>query len=255
MKIILLQLFLLVFCIQNKNNLVNCEPQAPVAVQSSSATHTSTDAKNNVNTDNNNDRPDETSATSSSSAQGINNKDEKDSIDNSKEKDLEREEVIKILRSPEFNQEKEAQKLSMILYKFLQNEANEGLKVSVDPIDLIDLIEEEPKPVRTKEEIELDNLFEGAMKILNNVRGDKAAGHNMLMQAAMKGHEKSQAQIAWLRLLSKPVESSIESIKGIFTSLSSNGLPEANMVSLNLNILYIYLKKKKELQELHKYWC
>lgn len=225
MRIIFFEIFLLVFCAVC---YVNCE-QAQVSIdgdtnsQSSKIRSSSNNIKqtnDNGDDDDNDDDDDGESLISSS-----------EYTDN-KEKDLDREEVIKILRSPEFDHEKEAQKLSMLLYKFIKeqqpldeirvNKVTE--QMARDDVDEPVLIEQTP------EEIERDISYESAMKIMNKARGDKEAGSAILLKLAKEGHIKSEAQIAWYRLLNDPNESITDEVRKTFERLAGNGLPEAHMV-------------------------
>lgn len=207
MRIVFFEIFLLVFC-------------AVCSVQCEEATTTTTLGVGKTNHDNDDDDYDEGQVSSSST----------ETTDKNKEKDFDREEVIKILRSPEFDHEKEAQKLSILLHKFIREQ---------QPLDDINKAaeqmareeaEEQVVIQKTPEEIELDNLYEGAMKIMNKARGDKEAGTAILLKLAKGGHIKSEAQIAWYRLLNGPNDATTVEVRKTFERLAGDGLPEAHMV-------------------------
>lgn len=89
---------------------------------------------------------------------------------------------------------------------------------------------EQPEEVQTQEELELDMLYESAMKILNRTRSDKAEGIALLKQAADKGHSKAQAKIAWAQLMGNHVEMDFAAARETFLNLAETGLPDAHMV-------------------------
>lgn len=143
--------------------------------------------------------------------------------------------AIKIIKAPDLHQEKEAQKVSDMLSTLVSSHAKliKKFEHEIEEIDgsiaALSTKEEEPK-VLTPEEIEAENLYEQAMKILNKTRSDKTAGFAVLQEAASKGHLKAQAKVAWCQLLGNPVEIDVESAKQTFLTLVEEGLPEAHMV-------------------------
>lgn len=90
--------------------------------------------------------------------------------------------------------------------------------------------EEEPPKAPTPDEIEAENLYETAMKIMNRTRSDKSAGFAVLQEAASKGHIQAQAEVAWGQLMGNPVDIDIEAAKATFERLADDGLPDAHMV-------------------------
>lgn len=145
--------------------------------------------------------------------------------------------AIKIIKSPDLSQDNEAQKVTEMLTTLVNSHAK-LIKKLEDEIDEIDgslaslKSAEEPEPVLTPEQIELENLYEAAMKILNKTRSDKAGGFAMLKQAADKGHLNAQAKIAWAQLMGNPIEMNFEEAKNTFLKLADTGLPDAHMVSV-----------------------
>lgn len=146
--------------------------------------------------------------------------------------------AIKIIKSPDLSQDSEAQKVTEMLSTLVNSHAKliKKLEDEIDEIDgsLASLKSvEEPEPVLTPEQIELENLYESAMKILNKTRSDKAGGFAMLKQAADKGHLNAQAKIAWAQLMGNPIEMNFEEAKNTFLKLADTGLPDAHMVSVS----------------------
>lgn len=143
---------------------------------------------------------------------------------------------IKIVKAPELFQEKDAQKVSDMLSTLVSSHAKliskfeNEIKVIDGSIAALTNEEETPK-VQTPEEIEADNLYESAMKILNKTRSDKTAGFAILQQAASKGHLRAQAEVAWGQLMGNPVEIDVEAAKLAFQELAETGLAEAHMVN------------------------
>lgn len=143
--------------------------------------------------------------------------------------------AIKIIKSPDLSQDSEAQKVTEMLSTLVNSHAK-LIKKLEDEIEEIDgslaslKTAEEPEPVLTPEQIELENLYESAMKILNKTRSDKAGGFAMLKQAADKGHLNAQAKIAWAQLMGNPIEMNFEEAKKTFLKLADSGLPDAHMV-------------------------
>lgn len=143
---------------------------------------------------------------------------------------------IKIIKSPDLSQDNEAQRVTEMLSTLVNSHAKliKKLEDEIEEIDgsLASLKSvEEPEPVLTPEQIELENLYEAAMKILNKTRSDKAGGFAMLKQAADKGHLNAQAKIAWAQLMGNPIEMNFEEAKNTFLQLVDTGLPDAHMVS------------------------
>lgn len=143
--------------------------------------------------------------------------------------------AIKIIKSPDLSQDSEAQKVTEMLSTLVNSHAKliKKLEDEIEEIDgsLASLKSvEEPEPVLTPEQIELENLYESAMKILNKTRADKAGGFAMLKQAADKGHLNAQAKIAWAQLMGNPIEMNFEEAKNTFLKLANTGLPDAHMV-------------------------
>lgn len=113
--------------------------------------------------------------------------------------------------------------------------------------------EDEPPKAQTPEEIEAENLYETAMKIMNRTRSDKSAGFAILQEAASKGHLQAQAKVAWGQLMGNPVEIDVEAARTAFQELAEKGVPDAHMVcqrySINafefcifINIFYAFLQ-------------
>lgn len=144
--------------------------------------------------------------------------------------------AIKIVKAPDLYQEKEAQKVSDMLSTLVSSHAKliKKFETEIEEIDgsIAALTTEEELPkVQTIEEIEAENLYETAMKIMNKTRSDKAGGFVILQQAASKGHLKAQAEVAWGQLMGNPVEIDFEAAKTTFLNLADTGLPEAHMVN------------------------
>lgn len=142
--------------------------------------------------------------------------------------------AIKIIKAPDLSQEKEAQKMTE-MFSTLVNSHEKLIQKLKDEIAEIDgsiaLLGKMPEAVQTKEEMELERIYEAAMKILNRTRSDKTEGFALLKQAADKGHAKSRAKVAWAQLLGSYTEMDFEQAKKTFVELAEDGLPDAHMVS------------------------
>lgn len=134
---------------------------------------------------------------------------------------LDQEEVIQILKSPEFVLDRSKVKMSQ-LYELATAELLASSRRDKEDST-------EPARERTYAEREMDTLYENALKMLNKSRS-RAQGNQIMSEIALRGHEKAQAHVAWQRLLSKPVGQNIEMIQKMFELLAANGLPEAHMV-------------------------
>lgn len=144
--------------------------------------------------------------------------------------------AIKIIKSPDLSQDSDAQKVTEMLSTLVNSHAKliKKLEDEIEEIDgsLASLKSvEEPEPILTAEQIELENLYEAAMKMLNRTRSDKAGGFALLKEAADKGHLNAQAKIAWAQLMGNPIEMNFEEAKNTFLKLADAGLPDAHMVS------------------------
>lgn len=142
--------------------------------------------------------------------------------------------AIKIIKAPDFTQEKEAQKMTEMLSTLVNSHAKliKKLEDEIDEIDgSIASLKEQPVQAQTQEDLELEILYESAMKILNRTRSDKAEGFALLKQAADKGHAKAQAKIAWAQLMGNHVEMDFSAARETFMQLADSGLPDAHMVS------------------------
>lgn len=144
--------------------------------------------------------------------------------------------AIKIIKSPDLSQDSEAQKVTEMLSTLVNSHAKliKKLEDEIEEIDgsLASLQNvDEPEPALTPEQIELENLYESAMKILNKTRSDKAGGFALLKQAADKGHLNARAKIAWAQLMGNPIDMNFEEAKNTFLQLADAGLPDAHMVS------------------------
>lgn len=144
--------------------------------------------------------------------------------------------AIKIIKSPDLSQDSDAQKVTEMLSTLVNSHAKliKKLEDEIEEIDgsLASLKSvEEPEPILTAEQIELENLYEAAMKILNKTRSDKTGGFALLKEAADKGHLNAQAKIAWAQLMGNPIEMNFEEAKNTFLKLADAGLPDAHMVS------------------------
>lgn len=156
------------------------------------------------------------------------------------------EEVIKLIQSSNLEQDTEQNKMTDILSKLVNTYAKYIQEIEdMDPTIDESSVDDEPPKELTPEEKELESLYETAMKILNKTRGDKTAAYAVLTQAAVKGHEKAQAHIAWAQLLGNHMDRNIQLAKETFTKLAENGLPEANLVSLmvqNIQIIAVTVR-------------
>lgn len=137
---------------------------------------------------------------------------------------LDQEEVIQILKSPEFVLDRSKVKMSQ-LYELATADLLASSRSSKED-------SAEPAREQTYAEREMDTLYENALKMLNKSRS-RAQGNQIMSEIALRGHEKAQAHVAWQRLLSKPVGQNVEMIQKMFELLAANGLPEAHMVSVN----------------------
>lgn len=143
--------------------------------------------------------------------------------------------AIKIIKAPDLSQEKEAQKMSEMLSTLVNSHAKliKKLEDEIEEIDgSIASLGTEPEQVLTQEDMELESIYENAMKILNRTRSDKADGFALLKKAADKGHSKSQAMIAWAQLMGNHVEMDFGEAKKTFLKLADTGLAEAHMVCI-----------------------
>lgn len=159
---------------------------------------------------------------------------------------------IKIVKAPDLSQEKDAQKVTEILSTLVSSHAKliKNLEAEIEEIDssIASLTtSDQPEQTQTPEEIELENIYEAAMKILNKTRSDKAGGFAMLKQAADKGHLKAQSKIAWAQLMGNQIEMNFEGAKETFLKLAEYGLPDAHMV-INRFVIYSIDKHKKYLK-------
>lgn len=146
------------------------------------------------------------------------------------------EEVIKLIQSSNLEQDTEQNKMTDILSKLVNSYAKYIQEIEdMDTTAEESSVDDEPPKELTPEEKELESLYETAMKILNKTRGDKTAAYAVLTQAAVKGHEKAQAHIAWAQLLGNHMDRNIQLAKETFTKLAENGLPEANLVRVTLD--------------------
>lgn len=164
---------------------------------------------------------------SSSTAESPGNDGEPESpVEDADDKDssyLDQEEVIQILKSPEFVLDRSKVKMSQ-LYELATADLMTSSRRDKDDDST------EPARERTYAEREMDTLYENALKMLNKSRS-RAQGNQIMSEIALRGHEKAQAHVAWQRLLSKPVGQNVEMIQKMFELLAANGLPEAHMVS------------------------
>lgn len=144
--------------------------------------------------------------------------------------------AIKVVNPSHLAKDKDAQKVNE-MFTTIVNSHVKLIKKLEDEIEVMDdsiaamSANEEPEKLPTPEEIELDNLYHSAMKILNRTKSDKETGFTMLKQAAERGHAKAQAKIAWSQLIGTPVEMNFEEAKQTFLRLAEEGLPDAHMVS------------------------
>lgn len=151
--------------------------------------------------------------------------------------------AIKIIKAPDFTQEKEAQKMTEMLSTLVNSHAKliKKLEDEIEEMDgSIASLGEQPVQVQTQEELELEMLYESAMKILNRTRSDKAEGFALLKQAADKGHAKAQAKIAWAQLMGNHVEMDFNDARETFLHLAESGLPDAHMVRTFPFIIYCF---------------
>lgn len=154
--------------------------------------------------------------------------------------------AIKIIKAPDFTQEKEAQKMTEMLSTLVNSHAKllKKLENEIEEMDgSIASLGEQPVQAQTQEELELELLYESAMKILNRTRSEKAEGFALLKQAADKGHAKAQAKIAWAQLMGNHVEMDFNAARETFMHLADSGLPDAHMVSTLHFALYQKFKK------------
>lgn len=103
------------------------------------------------------------------------------------------------------------------------------LEEEFENLDEMLLEEDEPPRELFAWQIELEELYESAMKILNKSRADKTAGYEILEEAAKRGHSKSGALIGWAQLFGNPLEMNIAEAKRTFGQLAELGVPEAHM--------------------------
>lgn len=142
--------------------------------------------------------------------------------------------TIEIIKAPDLSQEKEAQKMTEMFSTLVNSHEKliQKLKAEIEEIDVtIASLGEVAEVVLTQTEIELDRIYEAAMKILNRTRSDKSEGFALLRKAAEKGHAKSRAKIAWAQLLGTYTDMNFDEAKQTFLELAEEGLPDAHMVS------------------------
>lgn len=154
--------------------------------------------------------------------------------------------AIKIIKAPDFTQEKEAQKMTEMLSTLVNSHAKliKKLEDEIEEMDgSIASLGEQPEQVQTQEEIELEMLYESAMKILNRTRSDKTEGFALLKQASDKGHPKAQAKIAWAQLMGNHVEMDFNAARETFLNLADTGLPAAHMVDTFHTLFRLFLQK------------
>lgn len=141
--------------------------------------------------------------------------------------------AIRIIKAPDFSQEKEQKMTEM--FSTLVNSHEKLIQKLKDEIDEIDgsiaSLGDVPETVQTQEDLELEGIYEAAMKILNRTRSDKSEGFALLRQAADRGHAKSRAKIAWAQLLGSHTDMNFDEAKKTFVELAEDGLPDAHMVS------------------------
>lgn len=145
------------------------------------------------------------------------------------------EPAIKIIKSPDLSKEKEAQKVTDMLSTIVKSHAKLIKKLENEIAEMDGSIasltaNDEPEPIKTPEEIELDQMYDSALEILNKTKADKDSAYAILRQAANRGHAKSQAKIAWAQLMGNPFEMNFEEAKKAFLKLAEEGLPDAHMV-------------------------
>lgn len=151
--------------------------------------------------------------------------------------------AIKIIKAPDFTQEKEAQKMTEMLSSLVNSHAKliKKLEDEIEEMDgSIASLGEQPEQIQTQEEIELELLYESAMKILNRTRSDKAEGFALLEQAAIKGHPKAQSKIAWAKLMGNHFEMNFDEARETFLKLADDGLPDAHMVRV-IDVWFFFL--------------
>lgn len=144
--------------------------------------------------------------------------------------------AIKIIKAPDLSQEKEAQKMSEMLSTLVNSHAKliKKLEDEIEEMDgSIASLGIEPEQVLTQDDIELESIYEDAMKILNRTRSDKAEGFALLKRAADQGHAKSQAMISWAQLMGNHVDMNFEEAKKTFLQLADTGFADAHMVCIN----------------------
>lgn len=144
---------------------------------------------------------------------------------------------IKIIKAPDLRQDKEDNKRQtdpdIEMRKFIVNmyKKQKNERKTYDEL----LHEEEEQLVWTPPELtpaEQDNeeLYEAGMKILNKTRSDKTTAYDILLQAAHRGHLKSQVQLAWAYLLGNPFTMDVQTAVNTFFRLADVGIPETHMV-------------------------
>lgn len=151
--------------------------------------------------------------------------------------------AIKIIKAPDFTQEKEAQKMTEMLSSLVNSHAKliKKLEDEIEEMDgSIASLGEQPEQIQTQEEIELELLYESAMKILNRTRSDKVEGFALLEQAAIKGHPKAQSKIAWAKLMGNHFEMNFDEARETFLKLADDGLPDAHMVRV-IDVWFFFL--------------
>lgn len=151
--------------------------------------------------------------------------------------------AIKIIKAPDFTQEKEARKVTEMLSTLVNSHANliKKLEDEIEEMDgSIASLGEQPEEMQTQEEMELEMLYESAMKILNRTRSDKSEGIALLKQAAEKGHPKAQAKIAWAQLMGSHVDMDFSAARETFLKLADTGLPDAHMVCMKIIFIFFF---------------
>lgn len=142
--------------------------------------------------------------------------------------------AIKIIKAPDFTQEKEAQKMTEMLSTLVNSHAKliKKLEDEIEEMDdSIASLGEQPEQEQTPQDIELEQLYDAAMTILNRTRSDKVEGFALLRRAAEKGHHNAQAKVAWAQLMGNYVDMDFEAAKHTFLKLADTGLPDAHMVT------------------------
>lgn len=153
--------------------------------------------------------------------------------------------LIKILKTTEFNHDVERQKELALLRQFIIDGYYSGFVVDDDETQQANrggsskTMSTEPlapppppqsAPIKSEEELEMDTLYEEAVKLLNKSRY-KERGNFIMSQIALRGHSRAMAHVAWQQLLNGHVGDNIAKSRTTLENLSKQGLPEAHMVS------------------------